>query len=325
MAAKPDVRVIAIKDIRENPVALRTVNRESEVFLGLVDSIRSVGLINAFSVRIAEEEIDGKVNQYYELIEGLHRYTACCEAGLTEVPVTVMSIADSQVLEVQIIGNLHKVETKPVEYMKQLQRMFAANPTLTLTEMAVKVAKSPTWISQRLNLLKLEPTVQKLVEEGKLTVSNAVQLAKLPAEEQLNYLDHSLAMSSEEFVPLVQARAKEIRDAAREGRASAPDVFVPLPRVQKMNTLKSEHENPTAGPELCKKYKVKSGPDGFALGIAFALSLDPTSVEIRTAEDASKKAALADAKKKRAADRAKKKAEEAATLAAKAAEAVTAG
>ncbi len=325
MANKPDVRVIAIKDIRENPVALRTVNRESEEFLGLIDSIRTVGLLNAFSVRVAEEEIDGKVTKYYELLDGLHRYAACCEAGLSEVQVTVLSVEDSQVLEIQIIGNLHKVETKPVEYTKQLQRMFAGNPTLTLAEMAVKVAKSPSWISQRLNLLKLELSIQKLVDDGKLTVSNAVQLAKLPSEEQLNYLDQSLAMSSEEFVPLVQARAKEIRDAARAGRAAEPSVFVPLPRCQKMNVLKSEHENPTVGPELCKKYKAKTGPDGFALGIAFVLSLDPTSVEIRTAEDAEKKATLADAKKQRAAERAKKKAEEAATLAAKAAEAVTAG
>ena len=132
-------------------------------------------------------------------------------------------------------------------------------------------------------------------------------------------------MGSEEFVPLVQARAKELRDAARQGRAATPAVFVPLPRLQKMAVLKSEHEVPTAGPELCKKYKAKTGPEGFALGIAYALSLDPTNVEIRTAEDAEKKATLADAKKKRAAERAQKKASEAATLAAKAAEAVNAG
>lgn len=325
MATKPNVRVIPISSIRENPVALRTVNRESEEFLGLVDSIREVGLLNAFSVRIAMEEIDGKVTEYYELIDGLHRYTACCEAGLTEVQVSVMSLSDAQALESQIIGNIHTIETKPVEYTKQLQRMFAANPTLTLAEMAVKVAKSPAWISQRLNLLKLEPSVQKLVDDGKLTVSNAVQLAKLPAEEQLNYLDQSMSMGSEEFVPLVQARAKELRDAARQGRADPPAVFVPLPRLQKMSVLKAEHETPTAGPELCKKYKAKSAPDGFALGIAYALSLDPTNIEIRTAEDVEKKAALSDAKKKRAADRAKKKAEDAAKLAAQAAEAVTAG
>lgn len=323
--SKPDARVIAISSIRENPVALRTVNRESEEFIGLCDSIREVGLMNAFTVRERTEEVDGKSTTFYELIDGLHRYTACCEAGIKEVSVRVMALNDAEALEAQIIGNIHRIETKPVEYTKQLQRMFSANPTLTLTEMAVKVAKSPAWVSQRLNLLKLDPAIQKFVDDGKLSVSNAVQLAKLPVAEQLNYLDQSMTMGSEEFVPLVQARAKELRDAARQGRDAAPAVFVPLPRMQKMPILKAEYETPTVGPELCKKYKAKTGPEGFALGIAFALSLDPANIEIRTAADAEKKANLKIEKDKRAAERAKKKAEEATKLAAKAAEVVNVG
>lgn len=320
MASQPDLRVIAIKSIRENPVALRTVQRESETFLGLVDSIRAVGIMNAINVREQTEEVDGKITQYFELIDGLHRYAAACDAGFSEIPVQVMSLNDAQVLEAAIIANIHKVETRPIEYTQQLRRMFAANPTLTLSEMGAKIAKSPTWVGQRLNLLKLDKAVQDLVDAGKVTVSNAVQLAKLPPEEQLNYVDQSITMSSDEFVPLVQARAKELRDAARQGRSAEPTAFVPLPRLQKMSALKAEFENPTVGPELCKKLKLKTAADGFALGIAYVLSLDPVNVEVRTAADAEKKAALADAKKKRAADRAKKKAEDATKLAAKAAE-----
>ena len=320
MASKPDLRVIDIKSIRENPVALRTVQRESEIFIGLIDSIRSVGIMNPINVREQKEDVDGKITKFFELIDGLHRYAASCDAGLSEIPVQVMSLNDAQALEAQIIGNIHRVETRPIEYTQQLRRMFAANPTLTLAEMGVKIAKSPTWVSQRLNLLKLDKAVQDLVDAGKITVSNAVLLAKLPPEEQLNYVDQSIVMGSDEFVPLVQARAKELRDAARQGRSAEPATFVPLPRLQKMSALKAEFENPTAGPALCKKLKLRTAADGFALGIAYVLSLDPVNVEVRTAADAEKKAALADAKKKRAADRAKKKAEDAAKLAAKAAE-----
>jgi len=321
MASQPDLRVIDIKDIHENPVALRTVNRESEEFLGLIDSIKAVGLMNPISVRLQEEDVDGKKVAYFELVDGLHRYAACCDIGLKTISVTVKALTDAQTLEAQVMANVHKIETRPVEYTKQLQRIFAMNPMLTLAEMGVKLAKSSAWISQRLNLLKLEKSAQALVDDGKITVSNAVQLAKLPPEEQLNYLDQAMSMGSDEFVPLAQARAKEIRDATRQGRAAAPVEFVPLPRLQKMTVLKAEHETPTIGPELCKKYKVKSGPDGFALGIAFALSLDPENVEVRKAQDAEKKARLKDEKVKRAADRAQKKATEATQLAAKAAEA----
>ena len=326
MTSKPDVRVIDISSIRENPVALRTVNRESEEYIGLCDSIREVGILNAISVRLQKDDVDGKIIEYFELVDGLHRYTAACDAGLTQIPVQVVDFDKQQTLEAQVMANVHKVETRPVEYVRQLQRILAGNPTLTLVEMAAKVAKSAAWISQRLNLLKLEKSVAALVDDGKIKVSNAVQLAKLPPEEQLNYIDQAMVMGAEEFVPLAQARAKELRDAARQGRVATKAEFVPLPRSQKMSVLKAEYENPTVGPALCKKYlpKAPNADKGFALGVAWTLNLDPTNVEIRKAQDVEKKAQLEDEKKKRAVSRAKKKAEDAAKLAAEAVEAAKA-
>jgi len=322
MATKPDVRVIAIKDIRENPVALRTVNIESEEYLGLCDSIKSVGVMNPINVRVIEKEIDGKIISYYELVDGLHRYTAAKDAGLIELPALVVDFDDSRTLEAQIMANLHKIETKPVEFTRQLQRVFAGNPTLTLAEMSSRIGKSPTWVSARLNLLKLDKNIAKLVDDGKIKVSNACQLAKLPPEEQLNYIDQAISMSSDEFVPIVQARAKDLREAAKQGRKAASAEFVPLPRLQKMTDLKNELERPVIGPALCKKQGIKDGPSGFALGGRRAINHDAASVEVRTAKDAEKKAKLEDEKKKRAAIRAKKKAEDAAKIAAKALEAV---
>jgi len=320
--AKDKVDVIPISSIRENPVALRTVNRESESFIGLRDSIAAVGLLNPISVRARDEvDNDGNITVAYELVDGLHRYTGCRDAGLTEIPVIVKSLDDAQTLEAQIMANVHKVETHPVEYTKQLQRIFAGNPTLTLADMAAKIAKSPAWISQRLNLLKLEATIQALVDDGKITVSNAVQLAKLPPEEQVNYVDQAMVMGSEEFVPLVQARAKDLRDAARQGRKAEPSVYVASPKCQKMAALIEELNSSTIGPQLCKKCEVTNAADGFALGVAWALNVDPISVEVRTAKDTERKVALSDEKKKRAADRASKKAAEAAKVAAAAAEA----
>ncbi len=316
----PDVRVIDISTIRENPVALRTVNREDEDFIGLCDSVREVGILNAINVRVQKDNVDGKIIEYFELVDGLQRYSAACDVGLTKIPVQVVDFDNAKALEAQLMANVHKIETRPVEYTKQLQRIFAGNPTLTLAEMAAKIAKSGAWVSQRLNLLKLEKSVQLLVDDGKITVSNAVALAKLPPEEQLNYLDQAMAMSSEEFVPVAQARTKELRDAARQGRVATKTEFEPLPRLQKMSALKSEYERPAIGPELCKKHKVKTGPEGFALAIAWGLTLDPTNVEIRKAQDVEKKAQLEDEKKKRAAERAQKKANESAKLAAKAME-----
>jgi ParB/RepB/Spo0J family partition protein len=320
-AASVSVPKILLSDIRENPVALRGVNKEDEAYIGLRDSIRDVGILNPINVRQQKDSDTGQI--YFELVDGLHRYSAAADVGITDIPVNVVDLNDSQTLEAQIMANVHKIETKPVQYTRQLQRMFAMNPTLTLTDMAAKLAKSPAWVGQRLNLLKLDSAVQDLVDGGKMTVSNAVTLSKLPNEEQANYVDQAMTMNADEFTPLVANRAQEIAKAKREGRSKEPAVFVASPRLQKMSIIKEELDTAAVGPELCAKNKIKKAADGFALGVAWVLNMDPDSVFVRVAEDEARKQAVEDAKKKRAAERAKKKAEEAAKLAAEAAEKVS--
>lgn len=318
MSNLPSVAVIDIKDIRENPVALRAVSKESEAYLGLVDSIRQVGMLNPVSVRKQVQDVDGVVVTYYELIDGLHRYSAACDVGLKTLPVNIIDLDKTKTIEAQIMANAHTIETRPVEYTKALQRIFVSNPTLTLNGMAIKIAKSASWVSQRLNLLRLEPSIQKLVDSGQIAVSNAVELAKLPAEEQLNYIDQAVSMDVNEFVPMVQNRAKELREAKRQGRKAEPVTFVPVARLRKMSELKGELENSVLAAQLCAQCDVKTHAEAFLLGVAWAINLDPPTVALREADAAAKKAANEEGKKKRAADRAQKKAEEATAAAAKA-------
>jgi ParB/RepB/Spo0J family partition protein len=315
-----EVKVVSLASIRENPVALRGVDTEGEEYVGLRDSIASIGLLCPLSVRSRTEDVGGSVVEYYEIVDGLHRYTAAADAGLTEVPVLVVSLDKAEVLEAQLMANIHKIETKAVEYTKQLQRIFALNPTLTISDMATRVAKSPSWVQQRLNLLKLEPSIQKLVDDDKITVANAVALSKLPHGEQLLYIDQAITMNTDEFAPTIQARAKELKDAAREGRPSEPAVFAPVARVRRAGELKDEFNSSSIGPELCRQVGVVTAAEGFALAIAYVLNLDPISVAQQVAADTEKKRGLEEAKKRRAAERAKKRAEEATEAAAKAAE-----
>jgi len=311
-----EVKVVSLLSIRENPVALRGVNTESEEYVGLRDSIARLGVLSPLSVRRRTENVSGSEVEYYELVDGLHRYTAANDAGLQEVPVNIVSLDKAEVLEAQIMANIHKIETKAVEYTKQLQRIFALNPTMTISDMATRVAKSPSWVQQRLNLLKLEKSIQELVDADKITVANAVALSKLPPEEQLLYVDQAMTMNTDEFAPTIQTRAKELKDAAREGRASKPVEFVPVPKVRKTSELKDELNAGSIGPELCRQVGVKTPEEGFALAIAFVLSLDPISVTQQIAANEEKKRILEEAKKRRAAERAKKRADDAAKVAA---------
>ncbi|MFX1512754.1 MAG: ParB/RepB/Spo0J family partition protein [Promethearchaeota archaeon] len=306
-----EVLTIPVTSIRENPVALRSVNKESESYVGLRDSVKQAGLLNPISVRKREDNVDGEVVEYYEIIDGLHRYTAALDCGFETIPVNVLSLDQTQVLEAQIMANAHKVETKPVEYTKQIMRILAANPTMTVSDLSARLAHAPSWIHQRLNLLKLAPEIQKVVDEGKMPVTNAVLLSKLPVEEQFAQLDAALSTATQEFAGVIATRQKELRSAAREGRSPEDEVFTPRPKSRKLSELKEEVENQAVAKSLCKSAGVKTIEEAFVLGVKYAISLDPVSVAAQEASYNERKEAAEEAKKKRAAARAAKKAEEA--------------
>jgi len=313
--------MIPIEQIKENPVALRGVNRQSETFIGLVDSIKLRGVLNPITVR-AKDDGSGVIT--YELIDGLQRFSASCEAGIKSIPAQVMAMKDAEVLEAQLMANVHKIETRPVEYTKQLQRILASNPTMTINDLAMKLAKNPSWISQRLGLLKLDERIAVLVDDEKVNLSNAYALAKLPPDEQINFLDRAQTDSPEIFVPATLARVKEIREARRQGKEAKPEDFIPTAHLQRPKDIKSELENPNIIPALVKEAGVKDITGVVRTTLSWVLNLDSHSVENAKARWSEKKKSREVAIQKRKAERAADKASKAADEAAKAKAAATA-
>ena len=318
------LRTVEISQIRENPVALRTVNRESEDYLGLVASIQQKGFMGAITVREQKDVESGE--EYFELIDGLHRFAAAKDAGISEINVDIVDLNDDLVLEAQIMANIHKVETRPAEYTQQLKRILARNPLMTEAELAEKLGKSPQWIQQRLSLTKIDnPEIVTLVNEGKIGLANAYALAKLPVDEQASFVDRAMTQPPDEFVPAVNSRVKEIREAKRKGQDASKAIFQPVAHMRKMKDVKLELEKPEIGPILIKSESIKKPHDAWALAIKWILHLDPKSIEAQRAEYegrlAKKEQAKVKAKQKRAqvmAEKAKIKAEEAAQAAANA-------
>jgi len=303
---------IPLSSIRENPVALRNVNRMSPTYKELVDSVKRSGILNAILVR---EIVDPRTKVVvYGLIDGLHRFSAAQDAGLTEIPAQVRSMEDAAVLEAQVIANVQKVETRPVEYSKQLVRILAQNPLLTLDELSSRLAKSPTWLNERLGLVKLDEAIGKLVDEGRICLSNGYAIAKLSAiapEEVSNYVDRAMVMSPNEFVPTITSRVKELKELRRQGRDATPATFQPVAHIRKLGELKEEMENPKVGPVLIKELNVKTPKEAFELGVKWALHMDPASIELQKQKDAERKAKLEAEKLKRKEEREKKSEEEA--------------
>lgn len=299
---------VPVGEIRENPVALRSVNRESEQYLGLVESMRQKGFLGAITVR---EKVDADTgDSFYELVDGLHRYNAAKDAGLAEINVDVVDLNDDQTLEAQLMANIHKIETRPVEYSQQLRRILTRNPLMTEAELASTLGKSSQWIKERLGLNKIvNEEIQALVDEGKIGLANAYALAKLPAEEQSAWVDRAMTSPPDEFIPAANNRVKEIREAKRKGQDAADATFTPVAFMQKMKEVKSELETAVIGPAICKSNGAKNAEAGFALAIAWTLHLDPDSATEQARKDEERKAERAEAKKKRDAERAAKKAD----------------
>jgi len=309
------IKTVKLADIRENPVALRAVNKQSEDYLGLVDSIKQAGFIGTISVRSKTDEAG---DAYYELVDGLHRFNASKDAGLVEIPVTIVDLDDAETLQAQIMMNIHKVETKPVQYSEQLRRLLAMDQMLTINELAAKLGKSAQWLKERLTLTKLPESVATLVDDEKINLTNAYTLAKLPEEEMGDWVDRAMTEPPSAFVPMATKRIKEIKDAKRKGQKAGESSFTPTAHLQKLATFKEELETPKIGPKLVKTVGVKTAEEGFALGVKWALSLDPESVQAQEDKYNAQKQAREDAKARRAAERAKKKADAAAKEAAEA-------
>jgi ParB/RepB/Spo0J family partition protein len=310
---KRELKTVKIADIRENPDALRSVNRTGEQYLGLVDSIRAVGVLKPVNVREVPDRDDPN-KTVFGLIDGLHRFTAAQDAGLDEIPAYVISMNDGQVLEAQIMANVHKIETKPAEYSHALLRLLGANPTLTINELAKKLAKSPKWLSDRLSITKLHQKIQDLVNENKVNLSNAYALAKLKDQnEQLNFLDRAMTETPQVFVPLITQRVKEINEEKRKGRDAGPEQFVPIPHVRKLKDLEEELRSGNQAQVFKGKGLITNESD-FSMGVKWATYTDQDSVDAAKVAWEAKKKQREEEKKKSKIERAKKQQDEAAKV-----------
>jgi ParB/RepB/Spo0J family partition protein len=306
-----ELKTIKISEIRENPVALRTVNRQSEEYLGLVQSIKEKGFLGSIIVR---SQVDKESNEsYYELVDGLHRFCAAKDAGLVEIGVDIVPLNEDQVLEAQIMANIHKIETRPAEYSQQLKRILARNPLMTEAELAKRLGKSPIWISQRLGLTRIDnEQVTELINSGKISLSNAYALAKLPPDELASFVERAMTLPPDEFIPAVNNRIKEIKEAKRSGQDPEAQSFQPVAHLRKLSEIKKEMDTPEIGAILIETLKIKKTTDAFNLAIQWMMHMDPTSIEAQKAEYDAREKKKAEEAAKRKVEREQKKAADAA-------------
>lgn len=294
---------IPLDKIRENTEALRVaVDKKDPKYIELVDSVRRVGVMTAILVREIEAPDGSKL---YGLIDGLHRFNAALDAGLNDIPATIGDLDEGNLLEAQILANVHKIETKAAQYSKALIKILGANPLLTIEELAGRLSRSPQWLRERLGLLKLTKEIQAQVDDGTLGLTNAYALAKLSEAKQAELVNQAISKSPAEFVAIAENVRKEEAKAKREGRPAVA-TFQPNERLQKLGHIKAERavleSNPAESPlvKAAKAAGVTTVEDAIAYAIKWTLHLDPVSIQRDKAEyEAQKAADAAEAQRKK--------------------------
>src|SRR6266480_4837809 len=159
-----------------------------EALQELIDSIRQHGIIQPLIVRPATTGVaaaTGDAGRRFELIAGERRWRAAQEIGLAEVPAIIRSANDLVVLELSLIENLQRADLNPIEEAQGYARL-ANEFGMRQEDVALKVGRSRSAVSNALRLLDLHPQVQVWLAQDLLSVGHAkVVLALKAPEEQL--------------------------------------------------------------------------------------------------------------------------------------------
>ena len=143
----------------------RTFNEES---LGeLADSIREFGVIQPIIVR----KLNG--NEKYEIIAGERRFRASKQVGLTSIPAIInTNIDDTSSLVMAIIENIHREDLSPIEQAHSYRQLLDEFH-ITHEDLSKRVGKSRATITNSIRILNLPVSVQKLIDEGKVSAGHA--------------------------------------------------------------------------------------------------------------------------------------------------------
>lgn len=170
-----DVDIDRIDPAADQPRGIFKEDKLEELAL----SIRHNGIIQPLVVR--------RTGDRFQLIAGERRWRAAQKAGLHRVPCLVKEVLQENTLELSLIENIQREELNPIEEANAYKKLLESRD-LTQEEVAQRVGKERSSITNSLRLLKLPIEVQKLVEEEKLSMGHARALLSVDlAETQIRF------------------------------------------------------------------------------------------------------------------------------------------
>ena len=147
---------------------------DEDGLLELSESIRQYGIIQPLLVQ--------KRDDYYQIIAGERRWRAAKMAGLKEIPVIIKDLSEQEIVEVSLIENIQREDLNPIEEAQAYKRLITEFH-MKQDEIAGRVSKSRTAITNSMRLLKLDERVQKMVIDDMISTGHARALLAIEDPE----------------------------------------------------------------------------------------------------------------------------------------------
>ena len=199
---------ISVSSIDPNPNQPRN-HFDEDSLAELSASIKAIGLLQPVLVR------PSSTPDRFELIAGERRWRASKRAGLSTIPAIVRVTDDVSSVEQALVENLHRQDLTPLEEAAAYQQLLE-DFSMTHEQVAAKVGKSRSAISNSLRLLTLPPTIQQYLAEGRLSAGHAKALLGTPDRG----LQESLARVAVEQSLTVRGLEEAVRNAVNPGASS---------------------------------------------------------------------------------------------------------
>ncbi|MBP5280010.1 MAG: ParB/RepB/Spo0J family partition protein [Erysipelotrichaceae bacterium] len=225
---------IAIKEIRPNPYQPRK-QFDKQALQELADSITQYGVLQPIVVRKA---VSG-----YDLIAGERRLRASKLAGKTSIPAVIVDLDDQKMMEISLLENIQREDLTPIEEANAYNQLIRKYH-YTQEDLAKQLGKSRANIANLLRMLNLPKEVQKLVNDNKLSYSQARTILSLENSADMIEVANQ-AVAEELTVKQIEKLCKKITKKPSPVKSSKSDPFMDdvVDRLQKKYSTKVEIKN----------------------------------------------------------------------------------
>ena len=203
------VKINEVEPNREQP----RKDFDEDSLMELADSIKQFGILQPLLVQ--------KKKDYYEIIAGERRWRAAKIAGIKEVPIIVKNYTDQEIVEISLIENIQRENLNPIEEAMAYKRLLEEF-NLKQDEVAERVSKSRTAVTNSLRLLKLDDRVKQMIIDDMISSGHGRALLAIEDKEE-QYLtatkvfDHKMSVrETEKLVKALKNPKKEIKKTVVE-------------------------------------------------------------------------------------------------------------